>query len=258
MTEPVRLERRGACLEITLDRPKANAIDAATSRKLAAAFDSFQADPDLRVAILTGGGERIFSAGWDLASGGDGDEDWGSGGWGGICRRLDLDKPVIAAINGACAAGGFEIALACDMMVAADHAVFFLSEATLGLTVDVGTVPRLFQRVPHQVAVEMLYTGRRLDAAQALELGLVNRVVPMADLMASARELADRICASAPLSVAALKQMVTIASSLPVGETYAALDAGRFTGQQVVHGSEDALEGPRAFMEKRDPVWKGR
>ena len=258
MTETVRLERRGACLEITLDRPRANAIDAPTSRKLAAAFDTFQADPELRVAILTGGGERIFSAGWDLASGGDGDENWGSGGWGGICRRLDLDKPVIAAVNGACAAGGFEIALACDLMVAADHAVFFLSEATLGLTVDVGTVPRLFARLPHPVAVEMLYTGRRLDAGQALEMGLVSRVVPLAGLMDAARELADRICASAPLSVAAMKQMITIAASLPVGETYAAHDAGRFTAQQRAHGSEDALEGPRAFMEKRPPVWKGR
>ena len=258
MTEPVRLERRGACLEITLDRPKANAIDAATSRKLAAAFDTFQADSDLRVAIITGGGERIFSAGWDLSTSGSDDEDWGSGGWGGICRRLDLEKPVIAAINGACAAGGFEIALACDLMVAADHAVFFLSEATLGLTVDVGTIPRLFQRVPHPVAVEMLYTGRRLDAAEALAMGLVSRVVPKAELMTAARELADRICDSAPLSVAAMKQMMTIASAQGVEQTYAALDAGRFTAQQRAHGSEDSLEGPRAYMEKRKPVWKGR
>jgi crotonobetainyl-CoA hydratase len=258
MTDSVRLVRRGACLEITLDRPKANAIDAPTSRSLAAAFDTFQADPDLRVAILTGGGERIFSAGWDLSTSGSDDEDWGSGGWGGICRRLDLEKPVIAAVNGACAAGGFEIALACDLIVAADHARFFLSEATLGLTVDVGTIPRLFQRLPHPVAVEMLYTGRRLDAQEALAMGLVAQVVPMAGLMPAARALADRICASAPLSVAAMKQMITIASSLPVGETYAALDAGRFTAQQRAHGSEDALEGPRAYMEKRDPVWKGR
>jgi crotonobetainyl-CoA hydratase len=258
MTEPVRLERRGACLEITLDRPKANAIDAATSRKLAAAFDTFQADPALRVAIITGGGERIFSAGWDLSTSGSDDEDWGSGGWGGICRRLDLEKPVIAAVNGACAAGGFEIALACDLMVAADHAVFFLSEATLGLTVDVGTIPRLFQRVPHPVAVEMLYTGRRLNAAEALAMGLVSRVVPKADLMTAARELADRICDSAPLSVAAMKQMMTIASAQGVEQTYAALDAGRFTAQQRAHGSEDSLEGPRAYMEKRKPVWKGR
>lgn len=258
MTEPVRLERRGACLEITLDRPRANAIDAATSRRLAAAFDTFQADPDLRVAIITGGGERIFSAGWDLSTSGSDDEDWGSGGWGGICRRLDLEKPLIAAVNGACAAGGFEIALACDLLVAADHAVFFLSEATLGLTVDVGTVPRLFQRVPHPVAVEMLYTGRRLDAAEALAMGLACRVVPQAELMTTARELADRICASAPLSIAAIKQMITIAAASTLPETYAALDAGRFTGQQRAHGSEDSLEGPRAFMEKRRPVWKGR
>jgi len=258
MTDAVRLERRGAVLEITLDRPKANAIDAATSRALGAAFDAFEADDALRVAIVTGGGERIFSAGWDLATAGDDDNDWGHGGWGGICRRPSLLKPVIAAVNGACVAGGFEIALACDLIVAADHAVFFLSEATLGLTVDVGTIPRLMQRLPHPLAVEMLYTGRRIDAAEALAHGLVARVVPQAELMATARELADRIVASAPLSVAALKQMIEIAGAGTAAQAYAALDAGRFTAQARASGSEDSLEGPRAFMEKRAPVWKGR
>ena len=258
MTEPVRLERRGAVLEITLDRPRANAIDAPTSRALSAAFDSFQADDALRVAILTGGGERIFSAGWDLSTSGTHDNDWGGGGWGGICERLDLEKPVIAAVNGACAAGGFEIALACDLIVAADHAVFFLSEATLGLTVDAGTVPRLFQRLPHPLATEMLYTGRRIDAAEALRHGLASRVVPGSELMATARELAGRIVESAPLSVAAMKQMIAIAATLTPEQVYAARDAGRFTAQQRANGTEDALEGPRAFMEKRKPVWKGR
>jgi crotonobetainyl-CoA hydratase len=258
MSEAVKLEQNGPVLEITLDRPKANAIDAATSRTLSAAFDTFQNDDALRVAILTGAGERIFSAGWDLSTSGDGDEDWGAGGWCGLCERHDLHKPVIAAINGACVAGGFELALACDFMIAADHASFFLTEATLGLTVDIGTIPRLMGRVPQQVALEMLYTGRRLDAVEALEMGLVLRSVPAKDLMNSARELAGRIAASAPLSVAALKQMAQIAGSVSPEMAYAARDAGRLTGQQKVHSSEDALEGPRAFMEKRPPVWKGR
>jgi crotonobetainyl-CoA hydratase len=258
MSEAVLTERRGAVLEITLDRPKANAIDAATSRALSRAFADFQNDDALRVAIITGAGERIFSAGWDLSTSGDGDEDWGAGGWCGLCERHDLHKPVIAAINGACVAGGFELALACDFMIAADHAVFFLSEATLGLTVDIGTIPRLMARIPQQVALEMLYTGRRLDAAEALDMGLVLRTVSAADIMASARELADRIVASAPLSVAALKQMAQIAGSVSPEMAYAARDAGRLTGQAKAHGSEDSLEGPRAFMEKRPPVWKGR
>ncbi|MBT6204163.1 MAG: carnitinyl-CoA dehydratase [Rhodospirillaceae bacterium] len=257
MGDAVRTQRNGAVLEITIDRPKANAIDAATSRALAATITAFQNDDSLRVAILTGSGERIFSAGWDLSSAGDGDSDWGEGGWCGLCERHDLDKPVIAAVNGACVAGGLELALACDFMIAADHAQFFLSEATLGLTVDIGTIPRLMARVPQQVALEMLYTGRRLDAAQALAMGLVLRSVPAADLMASARELADRIVASAPLSVAALKQMAQIAGSVSPEMAYAARDAGRLTGQARARDSEDAAEGPRAYMEKRAPVWKG-
>ena len=257
MADSVRAEQKGGVLEITLDRPKANAIDAATSRALSAAFVRFQDDDALRVAIVTGAGDRIFSAGWDLSTSGDGDEDWGDGGWCGLCERLDLDKPVIAAINGACVAGGFELALACDFMITANHAQFFLSEATLGLTVDIGTIPRLMQRLPQQVALEMLYTGRRLSAAEAEQMGLVLRSIPAADLMPAARELADRIVASAPLSVAALKQMVQIAGAMSAEEAYAARDQGRLTGQERVHGSADALEGPRAFMEKRPPVWKG-
>jgi crotonobetainyl-CoA hydratase len=258
MSEPVRLERRGAILEITLDRPKANAIDAKTSRAMGAAFDSFQNDPDLRVAILTGAGERIFSAGWDLNTAEDEDQDYGSGGFGGLMNRFDLEKPVIAAVNGACAAGGFEIALAADFMIAADHAFFFLSEATLGLTVASVSVARLCQRIPQQMAVDMLYTGRRIDAAEALRLGLVSDVVPGPELMDAARALAERIGQSAPLSVAAMKEMVTEVSALPVAEADRLAKAGGLPAQARAGASEDAKEGPRAFNEKRPPVWQGR
>jgi crotonobetainyl-CoA hydratase len=258
MSDPVRLERRGPILEITLDRPKANAIDAKTSRVMAAAFDEFQNDPELRVAILTGAGDRIFSAGWDLNTAEDEDQEYGSGGFGGLMNRFDLDKPVIAAVNGACAAGGFEIALAADLMVAADHAFFFLSEATLGLTVASVSVARLCQRIPQPVAVDMLYTGRRIDAQEALKLGLVAEVVPKEELMDASRALAERIIKSAPLSVAAMKEMITKVSAMPVAEADRIAKEGGLPAQKRAGASEDAKEGPRAFTEKRDPVWKGR
>jgi crotonobetainyl-CoA hydratase len=225
---------------------------------MGAAFDSFQNDPDLRVAILTGAGNRIFSAGWDLKSTESGDYDWGSGGFGGLMNRFDLEKPVIAAVNGACAAGGFEIALAADLMIAADHAFFFLSEATLGLTVASVSVARLCQRIPQPMAIDMLYTGRRIDAAEALRCGLVSEVVPGAELMDAARALAQRITASAPLSVAAMKEMVTKVSALPVADADRIAVEGGLPAQKRAGSSEDANEGPRAFNEKRKPVWRGR
>ena len=258
MSDPLHLEHHGQVFAITLDRPKANAIDAKTSRAMAAAIDDFQADPELRVAILTGAGKRIFSAGWDLATAEDPDQDYGPGGFGGLMSRFDLEKPVIAAVNGACVAGGFEIALAADLMVAADNAAFFLSEATLGLTVASASVARLCQRVPYAVAVDMIYTGRRLDAAEALHYGLVSEVVPQAELMTAAHALAERIVASAPLSVAAMKQMVTKVSALTPEAAYQLGEAGGLPAKDRANSSEDAAEGPRAFMEKRPPVWQGR
>ena len=258
MSEALRLERHGQVLVITLNRPKANAIDAKTSRAMAAAFDDFQRDPDLRVAILTGAGERIFSAGWDLATAEDEDQDYGPGGFGGLMSRFDLEKPVIAAVNGACVAGGFEIALAADFMIASDNAVFFLSEATLGLTVASASVSRLCQRIPHALAVDMLYTGRRIDAAEALGCGLVSEVVSQADLMPAAHALAERVIAAAPLSVAAMKQMVTKVGALTPQAAYDLDEAGGLPAKARANNSEDAKEGPRAFTKKRPPVWQGR
>ncbi len=266
MTDMVRTERRGAVLEITLDRPPANAIDAAASRRIGQAFAEFAADPSLRVAILTGAGDKFFSAGWDLKAAAQAEaqgrseteSDYGSGGFGGVTEFLDLDKPVIAAVNGYCVAGGFEVALACDLMVAADHSVFFLSEVNVGLIPAPIGIKRLMARLPRAVALELLYTGRRMDAAEALERGLANRVVPGARVMDTAREIAQAIADAAPLAVAAVKEIALATEYLTVAETLAMRHDGRLPSFHRVYDSEDAKEGPRAFAEKRKPVWQGR
>ena len=261
MSEAIRSARRGAVLEITIDRPKANAIDAATSRDLNAELIAFRDDPELRVAILTGAGERFFSAGWDLkaaAAGAEQGADHGPGGFAGLTERFDLDKPVIAAINGMAVGGGFELALACDLMVAAEHAEFFLPEVSIGMIADSGGNLRLQRRIPRAVAMEMLLTGRRMDAAEALRWGLVNAVVPGPEVMGEARALAGKIAAAAPLAVAAAKEVVEATDRLSIAEAFAALQSGRLTAYDKMRASEDFLEGPRAFADKRPPVWRGR
>ena len=260
MSENVKVETRGPILVVTLDRPKANAIDAATSRRMGEVFAGFRDDPDLRVAILTGGGERFFSAGWDLkaAAGGEFfDSDFGVGGFGGVSRLFDLQKPVIAAVNGYAAGGGFELALACDMIVAADHAQFFLPEAALGILADSGAL-RLPKRMPRAIALELLMTGRRMAADEAARWGIVNRVVPLDGLMEAAHELAEQIVAAAPLAIATLKEVVGATENLTIEEGYALLESGKLATYEKMLKSEDAQEGPRAFAEKRAPVWKGR
>ena len=207
---PVHVRTRGRILEITLDRPTVNAVDAATSRALGDAFGRLAADEDLSVAIITGGGTRFFSAGWDLkaaAAGEAPDADQGMGGFAGLTEFWTLDKPVIAAVNGLALGGGFELALAADMIVAADHAEFALTEATIGLVPDSGGVIRLPRRLPRAVAMEMLMTGRRAGAQELAERGLVNQVVPGPMLAEAARDLAERVAACAPLSLRAIKEI---------------------------------------------------
>lgn len=248
-------------LIVTLDRPKANAIDVATSRALFAAFDRLRRDPGLRVGILTGAGERFFCAGWDLkaAAAGEGaDADHGPGGFAGITEFLNIGKPVIAAVNGLAFGGGFELVLAADLVVAAEQAEFALTEVTLGLVPDAGGLLRLPARLPRPIAVELLLTGRRLTAAEAARWGLVNRVVPAGEVMTAARELADAICAAAPLSVAAVLEILRETEATGVGAGYAIQRNGSLPAYRALLGSADAAEGALAFTERRPPVWQGR
>ena len=259
-TGAIRTVADGPVLEVTIDRPKANAVDAATSRELSRLFAAFRDDPDLRVAIITGAGDRFFSAGWDLNAAAEGEEfeaDYGEGGFGGFGELPGLLKPVIAAVNGMAVGGGFEIVLAADLVVAAEHARFWLPEASLGLLPDAASI-RLPRMLPPAVANEVLYAGRRLDAADALRWGLVNSVVGAADLMTEARALAARVVEAAPLSVAAIHQIRDRTRHLPLSEAFELLRSGNLAAYEAVLASQDAAEGPTAFAEGRPPRWQGR
>ncbi|MGD9702395.1 MAG: enoyl-CoA hydratase-related protein [Acidimicrobiia bacterium] len=258
MTETIQIERDGPIVEITIDRPTANAIDGSTSRALGEVFASLDADPEVRVAILTGAGTRFFSAGWDLgaaASGESFDEDWGVGGFGGFPDLPDRRTPVIAAVNGLAVGGGFEIAMAADLIVAADHADFFLSEVRLGMLPDAGSI-RLPRMLPRHIARELLLTSRRMGAAEAARWGLVNRVVPHNELKVVTRAMAAEIVAAAPLSIAALLDIERRTAHLSIAEAMQVLP--RLASYRAAIDSADAQEGPRAFTERRPPTWLGR
>lgn len=255
----VHTRRVGGVLEVKLDRPSANTIDAATSRALGAAFLMLRDDPSLRVGIISGAGERFFSAGWDLkaATVQSPDRDWGPGGFAGLTELFDIGKPVIAAVNGIAAGGGFELVLACDLVIAADHAQFLLPEARIGIIADAGGALRLPRRLPHVIAMEMLLTGRRMSADEALMRGLVNAVTQSSEVLPRARELANVICSSAPLPMAAYKEVLSRTENLPLPEAYRVMRSEECPAYHRMRASEDAREGPRAFAEKRPPRWQG-
>jgi crotonobetainyl-CoA hydratase len=260
-TEPVRLDVDGAVLIVTLDRPKANAIDVPTSLALYEAFQRLEADPSLRVGILTGGGDRFFSAGWDLKAAAAGeavDADHGPGGFGGLTEYFGRTKPVIAAVNGLALGGGLELALAADLIVAAEHAELALTEVRVGLVADAGGLLQLPQRMPQAIARELLLTARRMNAEEAARWGLVNRVVTGAELLDGALELAREICLGAPLAIAAVQEVLEATSSLGVEDGFRRLRVGGLSSYEQMLHSEDAVEGPRAFAEKRPPRWQGR
>src|SRR5580693_3390095 len=258
MTDGIHTIQDGAILEVTIDRPKANAIDLKASRRLNDVFTSFRDDPALRIAIITGAGERFFSPGWDLkaaAAGEKSDEDWGVGGFGGLNYPRNLNKPVIAAVNGIACGGGFELVLGTDIIVVEEHARFALPEIQVGVLADAGTV-KLRRRIPYHVAVEFLLTGRWMNAAEAKHWGLANHVVPTGQSLAKAREIAKQLASGPPLLFPAIKQLLRHTEMVGEHESFELHDA--LSAVQKVLRSDDLLEGARAFSEKRPPNWTGK
>ncbi len=260
MIEAIKTSVLNGVLTITLDRPKANAINVATSQALYRAFKQLNDDPVLRVGILTGTG-RFFSAGWDLAGATQGeaiDADHGPGGFAGLTEFFSLHKPVIAAVNGLAMGGGFELALAADLIVASDTAEFALPEVKLGMVADSGGVLRLPRRLPRAIALEMLLTGRRMGALEAARWGLVNRVVSPDQLLEAAQALAQEMVLAAPLALAAVKELVKTTEGQTIAAAYATLRKADLPHYRAMLRSDDAAEGPRAFSEKRSPRWQAR
>jgi len=257
----VLYEKRDRIAYVTINRPEAmNAYNDEVRRGLRAAFGDFRHDRDAWVAILTGAGERAFSAGADLKemsrrfqSAGGSDDFW-SPEPPMLVRGMGVWKPIIAAVNGYCLAGGLELALACDIRIAAEHATFALTEVRRGIIPGGGGTQRLPRAVPLGIALEMLFTGEPIDAQEAWRIGLVNRVVAAAELMPAAEALARRICQNAPLSVRAVKELAYRGRNLTLEEGL----REELLMARAIRTTEDSREGPLAFAEKREPRWKGR
>jgi enoyl-CoA hydratase/carnithine racemase len=255
-------EKRDHIAYITLNRPEVlNALHAPAHVELSEIWDDFDADPQAWVAIFTGAGERAFSAGNDLKATAAADRGQAAagprrqpkGGFGGITTRYDLWKPVICAVNGWAMGGGCEMALACDIIIAAEHAQFGLPEPRVGLVAGAGGVHRLPRQIPLKVAMGMMLTGKPISARRAYEIGLVNEVVPLPELIPTAERWAREIMECAPLAVRGTKEAATRGLELPLETAI----ARPYANVQALMASEDRIEGPRAFAEKRPPQWKG-
>jgi crotonobetainyl-CoA hydratase len=255
--EFIKYEKQGRLARITINRPDVmNALHPPANQELSQAFDDFDADPECWVAIVTGAGEKAFSAGNDLkysAQHGMAGE-MGKGGFGGITARFDLFKPLIAAVNGLALGGGFEIALACDIIIAADSARFGLPEPRVGLAALAGGMQRLPRHIPPKIAMGMMLTGKPLSAADAARWGIVNEVVPAADLQATAERWANEILECSPTSIRATKQVSVLSQGMPLEDSMN--KSYPLVGK--LFGSEDMMEGIMAFAQKRKPAWKGK
>lgn len=265
MHEAVKVTREGRVLVVVLDRPKANAIDLETSRRLGEAFVTLRDDPELSVGVVTGAGEKIFSAGWDLKAVEQGEmatekwweDDYGPGGFAGLTELWDLNKPVIAAINGIVIGGGFELALGCDLMIAAEHVTFSLPELPLGMVPDAGAIQRLHRRLPYNKAMEMYLLGERMSAQDAAAFGLVNKVVPKEQLMETAMAWANQLSEVAPLALQSVKELLRAIEGDTIQEAFNTMRTADLPNYRAMLKSEDVQEGVSAFVEKRDAKFKG-
>ena len=260
MTNPIRTRQDGGTLEVTLDRPKANAIDLATSRIMGATFRKFRDDDSLRVCILRAEGEKFFCPGWDLkaAAGGEAvDGDYGVGGFGGLQELPNLNKPVICAVNGICCGGGLELALSCDLILASDNATFALPEIRSGTVADAASI-KLPKRIPYHVAMDLLLTGRWFDAKEALSWGILKEITTSEELLPKAWALARLLESGPPLVYAAIKEVVREAESMRFQDALNRITKRQFPTVDKLYSSADQIEGAKAFAGKRDPVWTGK